>query len=122
VVYGAAGLLAYRELLSERDGQQENLEKLFIINAGLENIKNSLLYDRDTIAVHARELGYGGKDQRFVRIVGLRETGNNQTRPGEIVRARRPEYAEDRMLKIIALCAGAAVFAFFLVLDILKPR
>ncbi|MDR0602579.1 MAG: septum formation initiator family protein [Treponema sp.] len=114
---GAMGFSAYRELLSERDKQRANMEKLGLINETLENTKNSLLYDRDTIAVYARELGYGGRDERFVRIVGLGGVKRAAVRPGEVVRARRPEFTDDRTIKIIALSAGGAVLALLLVLD-----
>ncbi|MDR1105788.1 MAG: septum formation initiator family protein [Treponema sp.] len=117
---GAMGLSAYRELLLERDKQRANMEKLGLVNETLENTKNSLLYDRDTIAVYARELGYGNRDERFVRIVGLGGVKRPDVRPGEVVRAYRPEFMDDRLIKIIALSAGGAVFALLLVFDALK--
>ncbi|MDR1420458.1 MAG: septum formation initiator family protein [Treponema sp.] len=117
---GAMGFSAYRELLSERDKQRANMEKLGLVNETLENTKNSLLYDRDTIAVYARELGYGGRDERFVRIVGLGGVKRPAVRPGEVVRAYRPEFTDDHIIKIAALSAGGAVFALFLVFDALR--
>jgi cell division protein FtsB len=117
---GAMGFSAYRELISERDRQRANMEKLGLVNETLENTKNSLLYDKDTISVYARELGYGEKDQRFVRIVGLGGVKRAALKPGEVVRARRPEFIDDKTIKIAALSAGGAVFALFLFLDLFR--
>jgi cell division protein FtsB len=117
---GAMGFSAYRELISERDRQRTNMEKLGRINETLENTKNSLLYDRDTISVYARELGYGEKDRRFVRIVGLGGVKRAALTPGEVVRARRPLFTGDKTIKIAALSAGGAVFALFLFLDLFR--
>jgi cell division protein FtsB len=119
---GAMGFSAYRELLMERDRQRANLELLGHINVDLENTKNSLLYDRDTIAVYARELGYGRTDERFIRIVGLGEIQNSPPVPGEVVRARQPGFIADGTLKFAALCAGIAVCAFFLIYDLFNRR
>jgi cell division protein FtsB len=114
---GAMGFSAYRELLSERNKQKSNMEKLGLVNENLENVKNSLLYDRDAIAVYARELGYGRKEERFVRIVGLGGVKRQPMKPGEVIRARRPGFTDDRIIKITALCSGAGVFAVLLVLE-----
>jgi cell division protein FtsB len=119
---GAAGLSAYRELLAERDRQRGNMEKLGLINESLENTKNSLLYDRDTIMVYARELGYGKNGEQYVRIVGLGEINASRAQAGDVIRARRPKYTDDLFLKITALCSGIAVCVVLLLFDLLKSR
>jgi cell division protein FtsB len=116
---GVRGLSAYQQLLADREKQWANMEKLRLINGDLENTKNSLLYDRDTIAVYARELGYGKKDERFIRIVGLGGMKNPHSSAGQILRSGRPDFIPDRALKIAALCAGLAVFIFLLIFDII---
>jgi cell division protein FtsB len=122
VLTGAIGLSAYEQLLADRDRQWVNMKNLQLINEELEDTKNSLLYDQDTIAVYARELGYGKKDERFIRIVGLGGIKNPHTSPGQILRAGTPDSVSDRTLKIIALCTGAAVFALLLIFDMLRGR
>jgi cell division protein FtsB len=119
---GAAGLSAYEELSAEREKQWENMKKLGLINEELENTKNSLLYDGDTLAVYARQLGYGREDERFVRIVGLGGIKNPHTATGRIVFAESSEFIPDGIIKISALCAGLAVFAFFFVIEIIRSR
>jgi cell division protein FtsB len=119
---GAIGLSAYEELSAERDRQRANMETLGLINETLENSKNALLYDRDTIAVHARELGFGARDEKFVRIVGLGGSRRPHTSPGQIVTAAKPASMSDRLISIISICAGLAVFAGILVADILNFR
>jgi len=71
VLFGAGGLSAYRQLQAELVRQEANIESLIMINSELENTVNSLLYDRDTLAVFAREQGYASRQERFIRIVGL---------------------------------------------------
>jgi cell division protein FtsB len=119
---GAIGISAYRQLQADRDKQWTNMETLRLINENLENTKNSLLYDQDAITVHARELGYGKKNERFVRIVGLGGEKNLHTSAGRILRAGKPDFVPDRTLKIAALCAGLAVFVLLLIADIARDR
>ncbi|GHV38140.1 hypothetical protein AGMMS49546_07930 [Spirochaetia bacterium] len=122
VFAGAMGLSAYEELRAEREKQQTNMETLGLINEELENSKNALLYDRDTIAVYARELGFGAKDEKFIRIVGLGGSRKPHTAPGRIVTAVKPVSMPDRIISIISICAGLAVFAGLLVSDVLNFR
>jgi cell division protein FtsB len=122
VLAGATGLSAYQQLLADREKQWVNMEKLRLINGELENTKNSLLYDRDTIAVYARDLGYGKKDERFIRIVGLGGIKNPHASAGQILRAGKPDFIPDRILKIASLCVGLAVFVLLLIFDIIRFR
>jgi cell division protein FtsB len=119
---GAAGISAYGKLSAGREKQWENMKDLGILNEELENTKNSLLYDGDTIAVYARQLGYGREDERFIRIVGLGGTKNPHTTAGRIVFAEAPEGIPDKTIKIGALCAGIAVFALCLVFETIRSR
>jgi cell division protein FtsB len=119
---GAAGFFPYQQLQADRDRQWDNMKALRLINEDLENTKNSLLYDRDAVMVHARELGYGKKDERFVRIVGLGGEKNPHASPGRIFRAGKPDSVSDRTIKIAALCAGLAVFALLSIAGIARDR
>jgi cell division protein FtsB len=116
---GAMGFSSCRRLELERDKQRANMENLRLINEKLENTRNSLLYDRDTIAVQARKLGYGRDNEKFVRIVGLGGIQHPDTAAGRLVVAEKPDSIPDRTLKILSCSVGAAVFALFLVFDLL---
>ena len=119
---GPRGIAAYNYLLAERERQWENLNDLGIINEELEKTRNSLLYDDDTLMVHARQMGYGQEDERFVRIVGL---GNVKTTPaltGTVYTAQNPEFVSDESIKIAALCAGLLIFAFLLMLELIESK
>jgi len=119
---GPRGLSAYNYLLAEREQQWENINDLGIINEELEKTRNSLLYDDDTLMVHARQMGYGQEDERFVRIVGL---GNIKTTPavtGAVYMAHDPEFITDERIKFAALCAGLLVFTFLLMLELIESR
>jgi cell division protein FtsB len=119
---GAIGLSAYQQLLADREKQWAHMKNLRLINEELENTKNSLLYDRDTITVYARDLGYGKKNERFIRIVGLKRDGNPHTTAGQILKAGKPEFIPDKALKIAAFCTGLAVFALLLIFDIVHAK
>jgi cell division protein FtsB len=119
---GAIGLSAYRQLLADREKQWANMKNLRLINEELENIKNSLLYDTDTIAVYARDLGYGKKNERFIRIVGLGGMKNPNASAGQVIEAGTPEFIPDKTLKIAALCAGLVVFVLLVMFDIFRFR
>lgn len=117
---GAMGLSAYEQLLADREEQWANMKSLRIVNEELENTKNSLLYDRDTISVYARQLGYGQNDERFIRIVGLGGAKNPHTAAGQVLFAGEPDYVSDKIIKIIALCTGLAVFALLFVFELIN--
>jgi cell division protein FtsB len=119
---GSIGLAAYGELFAEREKQKQNIEKLGLINEELENAKNALLYDRDTIAVYARELGFGEKNEKFVRIVGFTGNRKPRTSPGDVVIAVKPVFMQDRIIRLISIFAGFAVLVAFLVSDILEYK
>ncbi|MDR1252771.1 MAG: septum formation initiator family protein [Treponema sp.] len=117
---GPSGLSAYGQLEAERERQLVNMRELGAINEKLENTKNSLLYDQDTVAVHARRLGYAGEDEHFVRIVGMGTDQNPYVAAGQVYFAAAPEFMADKTIKIIATCAGMAVFALFFILELLR--
>ena len=117
---GPRGLSAYEQLEAERERQWVNMRSLAAIGEELENTKNSLLYDQDAIAVYARRLGYARENERFIRIVGLGGAQNSHAMPGQVYLTASPEFISDMIIKIIALCAGTAAFAFALMVEFLK--
>jgi cell division protein FtsB len=119
VLNGPRGLSAYDQLLAERERQWDNLRNLGAVNEDLEKTKNSLLYDKDTLAVYSRQLGYGQENERFIRIVGLGGIKNPHTMAGQVYFAAPPDYISDKVIKITALCAGLAVCILFLIMDLL---
>ena len=115
---GPAGIVSYRELLGERQKILENLEKLHIINSELEGTMDALLYDAETIRIRARELGYGERNERFVRIVGLSGVRQNEMKPG-MVRTFVPPVYEGNAYRLFSLCLGLILFSLFLAGDLL---
>jgi cell division protein FtsB len=119
---GPRGIPAYNYLLSEREQQRANLEELWHINEELEKIKNNLLYDHDTLLVHARQLGFGYEDERFIRIVGL---GNIRPAPamtGKIYTASIPDFISDKNIKIAAICISFMIFAMLLMIEFIEYK
>jgi len=119
---GPRGISAYNYLLSERDRQYDNLKDLGILNEELERTRNNLLYDQDTLLIHARQMGYGQEDERFVRIVGLGNVKNAPTTAGSVYSAQLPNFISDKNIKIAALCVGLLIFAFLFMLETIDKR
>ena len=117
ILSGPKGISAYNQLLSEREQQWANIKELGYINEELENTKNNLLFDHDTLLVHARQMGYAHEDERFIRIVGLGSANSSPAMTGKIYIAKEPDFLSDKIIKIISLCAGLLIFAFLLTLE-----
>ncbi|MDR1232473.1 MAG: septum formation initiator family protein [Spirochaetaceae bacterium] len=120
VTVGKIGLQAYDELLREQERQQRNLDNLYKINENLTGIRDALKYDGDTILLHARDLGYGLEDERFIRIVGEDSVRPSQISEGELIQIETSDFVGDKTLRIIAVCAAGALFLFLLFVDLLK--
>jgi len=119
---GPSGLSAYNYLLAEKERQFENIKELENINEDLERTKFNLQYDQDTLLVHARLMGYGRSDERYVRIVGLGSLKTDPVTAGNVYVASTPEFISDKSIKIAALCAGLLVFAFLFMLEIIESK
>jgi cell division protein FtsB len=115
---GPRGIHAYNQLLFEREQQRANMRELSILNEELEKTEKNLIYDYETILVHARQMGYGLEDERFVRIVGLSGIKNTIVTAGKVYFAESPTFLSDKIIKITALCAGFLAFIFVFILEL----
>ncbi|MDR2020450.1 MAG: septum formation initiator family protein [Treponema sp.] len=122
IAAGTMGISAYNQLKRERDKQRANLETLKTINRQLEGDMDALRYDSDTIAVYARDLGYGLAHERFVRIVGLGGIRKQRTMPGRLVSPGHPRALSNKILRIGSICAGFAVLLLLGAAEFLKKR
>ena len=120
VIFGAVGFSAYRQLEGEQKKQEANIENLKLINRNLGNTMNSLLYDKDTLTVYAREQGYASPGERFIRIVGLGGNQRSSASVGEVVNAMDPLYTPDETIIIIAFCMGITLIICMAAFDIMK--
>ena len=116
---GPKGISAYNQLLSEREQQVANIEQLEFINEELENAKNNLLFDRDTMLVYARQMGYAQEDERFIRIVGLGNISSPPAMTGKTYMTKEPDFLSEKTIKIISICAGLLIFSFLLTLELI---
>jgi hypothetical protein len=89
--------------------QEANITTLRRINSELGDMKDALLYDEETIALYARELGYGREDETFIRIVGLDKKMKVRIDPGELIPVIKRAHNPDLVLKIIACSIGLGV-------------
>jgi cell division protein FtsB len=122
VFTGSGGFQAYHELSMEWDKQKSNIMSLREKNHELAGLRDALLYDSDTIALYARELGFGREDETFIRIVGFEEKIKQPLAPGEIPSIVKPEYTPDRLLRIIAFCTGMGITALWGLFCLLSRR
>jgi cell division protein FtsB len=121
-LWGDAGIYAYDQLVAERDKQRANIEALKDINQELEGVLASLRYDSDTIRIYARELGYGERNEAFVRIVGLGGAKKQRTTAGQIVVPRTPKCIPNRILWSVAFCAGIGTLMLLNVFEFVRER
>ncbi|MDR0597291.1 MAG: septum formation initiator family protein [Treponema sp.] len=119
---GSTGTYAYGQLLAERDKQRTNIKALQGINQELEGTLNSLRHDPDTIRIYARELGYGQRDETFVRIVGLGGAKKQRTTAGQLAVPRTPNYISDRILWFFAFCAGIGTLTLISISEFMRER
>lgn len=119
---GPRGISAYNQLLSERDMQWSNIKELAFLNEELERAQKNLIYDQDTLLIHARQIGYAEEDEQFIRIVGLTSSKNTFMTTGKIYFTGNPDYISDKIIKIAALCFGLLVFTFFLSLEFIESK
>jgi cell division protein FtsB len=119
---GAAGLSVYAQLSRERDKQERNLASLQELNRELDREVEALLYDSDTIAVYARELGYGRSGERFIRVVELSGRRNRPRDPGRVVKAEKPDFVAEFDIRFISLACGLSVFGCILAVELMRLR
>jgi cell division protein FtsB len=119
---GSTGTYAYDQLVAERDKQQTNIEALRDINRELEGTLNSLKHDSDTIRIYARELGYGQRDETFVRIVGLGGAKKQRTTAGQLALPRKPNCIPDRILWFFAFCVGIGTLTAISISGFMRER
>jgi len=119
-IFGGMGISAYHQLEKEQKKQEENIENLKLINRELEETVNSLLYDRDTLAIIAREHGYASQQERFIRIVGLGINQKIKNSAGEVFNAAAPQYIQDKTLRIIAVCTGLTILICMVAFDAMR--
>jgi hypothetical protein len=120
VYTGQTGLSAYKQLRIEQQKLQANTESLAHLNKDLENSRDALVDDADTITMYARDLGYGYRDERFIRIVGMGNMPKQRTAPGQIMLAIKPAYTSNSIIFFFAFCITLGVFFCILIPDFLK--
>jgi len=119
---GPKGLSAYNFLLTERENQLQNLKNLGIQYDELTRTKNNLIYDHDTILIHARQMGYGYEDERYIRIVGLSNIKPIPAEVGKVYTALKPDYISDRHIKVAAFIIGFLLFGFLFTMEVINRR
>ncbi|MDR2634285.1 MAG: septum formation initiator family protein [Treponema sp.] len=122
IIRGPVGVLAYNQLSREHDNLSENMESLKRINKELEMTRDALMYDKETIAIYARDLGYSARNERFIRIVGLEGTKKPRIEAGEVLIAVEPRYVSDTTIKIVAFSIGAGLFLCMWIPDFLENK
>ena len=120
VMFGAKGFSAYRQLEKEQQKQEANIESLIQVNRMLEDTRNSLLYDRDTLTVYAREQGFASQAEKFIRIVGLGGNLKTRTQAGEVITVLEPQFTPDRIIRIISFFTGFSILICMAVFDLMR--
>jgi cell division protein FtsB len=117
---GGIGISAYGQLEAEHEKQIKNIKMLDKINTELTGEKEALESDADTIAVHARELGYGTGEERFIRIVGRNEIPKPQIDSGSVYVAKAPDSVPNKTILIISIVIFIFMTLSIIVVDVLQ--
>lgn len=118
-VLGQNGLYARKHLEAERLRLLENQKTLEYTKKDFQKTRDNLINDQDTLAVYARQLGYGAEDEQFIRIKGLNVSLGADMPAGKVSYAVSPEFVSDTVIKIISALFGLAVLVFYLIKDMI---
>jgi len=110
-VYGPTGIVAMKHMTLQKVKLVSNLEQLELIRLNLSYSVDSLLYDRETLEVLARDLGYGKPDESFIRISGTDSIFKSHYVVGGLVSSETSfaPLSEDQ-LRLLALASGLMIF------------
>lgn len=112
-VYGSTGIISMAFLENQRDKLVNNLEDLELIHQNLTSSVDALRYDRDTLEVLARDLGYGKSEEEFIRIAGTDSLFKSRFVVGTVVAPDKSvALVSDSQLRIVALLSGFLTFLF----------
>jgi hypothetical protein len=120
LIIGGMGIFAYGQLNVEKEKLLDNMRHLQILNEEFTGIRNALANDNDTIYLHARELGYGDSNERFIRIAGLAGKNKNRVSAGELLIPSAPEYVNDKTLRIISIAIALSMTLCLGIVDLLR--
>jgi cell division protein FtsB len=118
--FGARGISAYNQLETESVREQANIDALKRINSDLKETRNSLFYDKDDYSIYARELGFAGAGEQFIRIVGMGNLSKTLRFPGDVVYNIPPLYVSDRIIRILSFFAAITLLISMGVYDLLR--
>jgi cell division protein FtsB len=122
ITVGQRGLGAYSQLEQEILRQRVNLAGLQEINSGLNNEMQALLYDRDTIAVYARELGYLEEGSRFLRIAGVPSASSHTYNAGQPLEAAVSSGLSNELIRNITLGLTLSLYISIILFEILRRQ
>jgi len=117
---GQNGVLARLHVESEYQRLEENRQSLAAAQRNSLRAKETLLTDDDALSVHARRLGFGSRDESFVRVVGVGVTASSgiAAPSGQVLHAIDPDFLENHAVLTISMILGALVLLFFLINDL----
>ena len=117
-VFGQNGLYVRKHLEEEYLRLAKNYAVLQHNNNDMLRMRDNLIYDLDAFSVYMRQLGYGNRGERFIRIKGVSAAINVEMPAGEVFYTVGPEYISDKVIKIISTLFGLTVLVFFLIRDL----
>ncbi len=119
---GTSSFSSYEMIFAERERLIKNMEDLKAINQELEGSFAALQYDSDTIAVYARDLGYGTPNERFIRITGFPAAVKKRVTAGQQILPNDPQSVPNKTIHIIAFFAGFFTLMMQLILGLRKKK
>jgi cell division protein FtsB len=120
--HGPGSLQVQKQLEEEVVRLSKNLDELELTHRKFLSTAASLETDPETLAVYARQLGYGHSGEKFIRIIGQENTLNPEMFLGRVLQPAEPEFVPDVKTKVLALAFALAVLIFFIAVDFLSLR
>ena len=122
VTVGQNGFNCYKQLENEK-------KKICLQTAEIENLNtelkleySALLNDKAVIAAYARKLDYVNKDEKLVKIKGIKSAQNALYETGIILRHEEPLFLSESVCKMLAVVSGLLLCIILILIDISKGK
>ncbi len=110
ILLGPRSIWSMAQLEAERDKILANLESLYDINSELDARVKNLSADKDTIAMHAHEIGFVFEGERLVRLAGFSGGIDRKLSAGVPISAKTPASLPEWICKLFGFSGAAACF------------
>ena len=117
-IAGNNGVWSYNQLEKQKIEIARHTELIQNINSELNLEYTALLKDKDVIASYARKLDYVGKDEKLVKITGLRHQDKALYDIGTVLKRKECSYFPEIACKTSGFAVFVLSFLIMILIDI----